>query len=268
MNVNNLASIHIQKCLPGSFGIQVGNCENRGFPWWLAQIVKNHACNARHQGSSPGSESSPGEGNGYPLQYSWLENSKDRGAGQATFMIAKSQTRLNDSHFQFTFIVKFKTKNFEEEYLYPDGWLADHGWIYMWYTHSEIVPYPLRTWLQPHLSWPWHKHHMWRHLGGVTLTHGWYGSKHTELGNLVLAVDPKVDPASVSLGYYPVAQEGKPDKHSHIVDSERAPACPSFSLWTLLLGQGPGKRRSHLWPWRSWKHSILNANPLTVKVCQ
>ena len=29
-------------------------------------------------------ENSPGEGNGYPLQYSCLENPKDRGAWQAT----------------------------------------------------------------------------------------------------------------------------------------------------------------------------------------
>ena len=31
----------------------------------------------------PGSRRSPGEGSGYPLLYSWLENSMDRGAWQA-----------------------------------------------------------------------------------------------------------------------------------------------------------------------------------------
>ena len=31
-----------------------------------------------------GQEDSPGEGNSYPLQYSGLENSMDRGAWQAT----------------------------------------------------------------------------------------------------------------------------------------------------------------------------------------
>ena len=35
-------------------------------------------------GSIPGSERVPGEGNGYPLQYSWLENSVDREAWWAT----------------------------------------------------------------------------------------------------------------------------------------------------------------------------------------
>ena len=45
----------------------------------------------------PGSGRSPGEGSGYPFQYSCLENSMDRGAWQATVHgVAKSQTRLND----------------------------------------------------------------------------------------------------------------------------------------------------------------------------
>ena len=35
-------------------------------------------------GSISGLERSPGEGSGYPLQYSWLENPMDRGAGWAT----------------------------------------------------------------------------------------------------------------------------------------------------------------------------------------
>ena len=35
-------------------------------------------------GSIPGSGRSPGEGNGYSLQYSCLENSMDRGAWKAT----------------------------------------------------------------------------------------------------------------------------------------------------------------------------------------
>ena len=42
--------------------------------------VKESVCNAEDPGLIPGSEKSPGEGNGYPLQYSCLENSMDRGA--------------------------------------------------------------------------------------------------------------------------------------------------------------------------------------------
>ena len=42
--------------------------------------VKASACNAGDLGLIPGLERSPGEGNGNPLQYSFLENPKDRGA--------------------------------------------------------------------------------------------------------------------------------------------------------------------------------------------
>ena len=41
-------------------------------------VVKNPAANAGNVGSIPGSERSPGEGNGNPLQYSYLENFMDR----------------------------------------------------------------------------------------------------------------------------------------------------------------------------------------------
>ena len=44
-----------------------------GFPGGSA--AKEIACNGRDLGSIPGLGRSPGEGNGYPLQYSGLENS-------------------------------------------------------------------------------------------------------------------------------------------------------------------------------------------------
>ena len=40
---------------------------------------KESACNARDQGSNPGSGRSPGERNVNLFQYSYLENSMDRG---------------------------------------------------------------------------------------------------------------------------------------------------------------------------------------------
>ena len=49
-------------------------------------------------GLIPGLERAPGEGNGYPLQYSGLENSMDC----VVLGVAKSQTRLSDFHFHFT----------------------------------------------------------------------------------------------------------------------------------------------------------------------
>ena len=57
---------------------------------------KESACNAGDLDSIPGLGRSPGEGKGYTLQYSGLEN----------FMacivhgVAKSQIRLSDFHFQ------------------------------------------------------------------------------------------------------------------------------------------------------------------------
>ena len=45
---------------------------------------KESACNAGDLGSFPGSGTSPGEGNGNPLQYPCLENPIDRGAWRAT----------------------------------------------------------------------------------------------------------------------------------------------------------------------------------------
>ena len=50
----------------------------------VAQVVKNPPATAGDVGSIPPSERSPGEGNGYPLPYSYLESSMDRGAWWAT----------------------------------------------------------------------------------------------------------------------------------------------------------------------------------------
>ena len=41
---------------------------------------KESACSAGDPGSIPGLGRSPGEGKGYPVQYSYLENAVDRGA--------------------------------------------------------------------------------------------------------------------------------------------------------------------------------------------
>ena len=80
---------------------------NRGFPG--SSDGKVSAYNAGDPGSIPGSERSPGEGNGNPLQYSCLENPMDRGAWEATVHgVTKSQTRLSDfTYFSYLFHVSF-----------------------------------------------------------------------------------------------------------------------------------------------------------------
>ena len=58
---------------------------------------KESACNAGDPGSIPRSGRSPGGGHGNPLQYSCLENPKDRGAWRVTVHgVAKSRTQLSD----------------------------------------------------------------------------------------------------------------------------------------------------------------------------
>ena len=64
-----------------------------GFPGGSAG--KESACNAGDLGLIPRLGRSPGEGNGYPLQYSGLESSMN-GVAHG---VAKSRTRLSDFHF-------------------------------------------------------------------------------------------------------------------------------------------------------------------------
>ena len=61
----------------------------------VAQLVKEPACNVGDLGLIPGLGRSPGEGKGYPLQYSGLENPMDC----VVQGVAKSRTRLSDFHF-------------------------------------------------------------------------------------------------------------------------------------------------------------------------
>ena len=67
-----------------------------GIPWGSA--VNNSLGNAGDAGSIPGSERSSGEGNGYPLQYSYLGNPMDRGTCWAVVHggLQMSRTRLSD----------------------------------------------------------------------------------------------------------------------------------------------------------------------------
>ena len=61
----------------------------------VAPAGKESACNAGDMGSIPGLGRSPGEGKGYPLQYSGLENSMDC----IVHGVTKSRTPLSDFHF-------------------------------------------------------------------------------------------------------------------------------------------------------------------------
>ena len=60
-----------------------------------SSVGKESTCNAGDPGSIPGPGRSSGEGEGYPLQYSRLENSM----GCIVHGVTKSQTWLSDFHF-------------------------------------------------------------------------------------------------------------------------------------------------------------------------
>ena len=77
---------------------QVSRNGGRCFNLWATREAKS-ACNSGDLSSIPGSGRSPGEGNSYPLQYSCLESSMDRGACWATVHeVANSWTWLSDCH--------------------------------------------------------------------------------------------------------------------------------------------------------------------------
>ena len=62
----------------------------------MVLVIKNSSAKAGYitdEGLIPGSGRSPRDGHGNPLQYSCLENPRDRGAWWATVhIVAKSQT--------------------------------------------------------------------------------------------------------------------------------------------------------------------------------
>ena len=78
--------------------------------------------------TSSGLGRSPGEGNGYPLQYSCLKNSMERGALRATVHgVAKSRTGLSNSH----------THTHTHKDIFP---FETHT-----HTHKDIFPSDIKT---------------------------------------------------------------------------------------------------------------------------
>ena len=72
----------------------------------MAQLVKEATCNVGDLGLILGLGRSPGEGNGYPLQYSGLENSMDC----IVHPMAKSRTLLSDFHLRGMVLVNTSHK--------------------------------------------------------------------------------------------------------------------------------------------------------------
>ena len=87
---------------------------------------KESARSAGNPGLISGLGRSPGEGNGYPLQYSCLENSMDRGAWKTTAHgISKSQAWLRDQHFYY-FLYKWESKYLAHNIIVYDVYIQTH----------------------------------------------------------------------------------------------------------------------------------------------
>ena len=102
---------------------------------------KGSACNVVDLGSIPGLGRYTGEGKGYPLQYSGLENSMD----YIVHGVSNSQTRLRDFHFNFSLssFVKFDfvpVHQPQASSIVHWTWTGDsfHIWYYTYF--SAILP--------------------------------------------------------------------------------------------------------------------------------
>ena len=121
-----------------------------GLLWWLSPFQsgsegKASACKAEDPGLIPGSGRSPGEGNGNPLQYSWVENSMDGEAWWATVHgVAKSWTWLSNFTLLQTMVkvmkimvTSFKRSHAPTAALSASNSAADHHRIGMWILFYE-----------------------------------------------------------------------------------------------------------------------------------
>ena len=104
-----------------------------GFPCGSAS--KESACNAGDLSLILGLKRSPGEGKGYPLQYSGLENSMDCIAHG----VAKSRTRLSNFHFHFLVAQTEKNPPIMQRHRF-DPWVRKIPWSRKWQPTLVSLP--------------------------------------------------------------------------------------------------------------------------------
>ena len=118
------------------FSFHVGIRQRWAFPG--SRVVKNPPANAADSSLIIGLGRSPGEGNGYLLQYSYLDNSMDRGVWRATVHgVTKSQTQLSNSHTQTHIYIHTYTHTYEYiTYIYIHKHINTYTYIYK---HTDII---------------------------------------------------------------------------------------------------------------------------------
>ena len=108
------------------FTYQCRRSKRHGFDPWVEKIPcsrkrpdgKVSGCNDGDRRLIPGSEISPGEDHspGESLQYSCLENSKNRGSWWATVHgVAKSQTQMNNEYLHLFILKRFTSRDKTEQ---------------------------------------------------------------------------------------------------------------------------------------------------------
>ena len=121
-----------------------------GFPGGPAE---KSACNAEDLGSIPESGRSPGEVNGYPLQYSCLENPMDRGAWQTP---RRKESDITE-HCAHTHTPLFPKARCPQHLLFrekPWNFLCGiRERLFQWVSPEQALSIPL-----PRLTWSNHLH--------------------------------------------------------------------------------------------------------------
>ena len=123
-----------------------------------AQMVKNLPAMWETYIWCLGQGRNPGEGNGYALRYSWLENSIDKGAWQATVHgVTESETTWVTNTFTFkgaeAFRSAFFTEVSPEPKINPGTW-----WNVFWLSESMCMKHSARSGIkQRRHAWvSWH----------------------------------------------------------------------------------------------------------------
>ena len=123
---------------------------------WIGNAIQSSTWYAGDPDSIPGSERPPGEGIGYPLQHSGLENSMDC----IVHGVSKSRTRLSDFHFQFpvisSSIAPFSScpQSFLASRAFPMSWLfASDGQTTGASISASVLSVSVQCWFPLGLNW-------------------------------------------------------------------------------------------------------------------
>ena len=112
---------------------------------------KESACNAGDLGPIPGLGRPPGEGNGYPHQYSGLENLMD----SIVYGVAKSRTRLSNFHLDLNKGVRQLPVPLKQFWCLSLNFSIVQTGLFHQYRNDEKQEEGLTRWFGGSLQWTW-----------------------------------------------------------------------------------------------------------------